>query len=265
MQKKLKDALRDIAESRNYANLIHILGWQDMRHRYRRSLLGPFWLVGSTAALVLTICLVMGPMFGVPSADYVPYVASGMIVWNLIVSMVTESCQAFISQSNMIRQTSAPIFTYVARVAWKNTLLFLHSLVIFPVALWLSGARTNACALLALPGFLLVMANLVWIGLVLAIISARYRDLPKTIDSVTPVMMFMTPIMWKPELMPSRIGAHIVQFNPFYWLMQLVRLPLIGEVPPKALWLGVAAVALLGWMLAVFLFARTRERIVYWL
>lgn len=230
MQQKLRAAWADVAESRKFASLIHILGWQDMRHRYRRSLLGPFWLVGSTAALVATICLLLGPMFGIPAAQYVPYVAGGMIVWNLIVSMVTESCQAFISESTMIRQTSAPLFTYVARVAWRNTLFFAHNLVIFPVALWLSGAHTNWNALLAVPGFLLLMANLAWMGLVLGILAARYRDLPKTIESVIPVMMFLTPIMWKPEMMPFRIGARILQFNPFYWLIDLVRLLLVEQL-----------------------------------
>lgn len=265
MLKKLKEAWRDIAESRKYASLIHILGWQDMQHRYRRSLLGPFWLVGSTAALVATICFIMGPMFGVPPNQYVPYVAAGMIVWNLIVSMVTESCQAFISQSTMIRQTSAPLFTYVARVAWRNLLLFAHNLVIFPVALWIAGAHTNINALAAIPGLLLVMANLSWMGLALAIVSARYRDFPKTIESVIPVMMFMTPIMWRPEMMPIHLGVKILQLNPFFWMIDLVRLPLMGGIPPGKVWLGAMMVAAAGWVFAWILFARSRERIVYWL
>jgi ABC-type polysaccharide/polyol phosphate export permease len=265
MLEKFKAALSDVARSRKFASLIHLLGWQDMRHRYRRSFLGPFWLVGSTAALVATICFLFGPMFGIPAAEYVPYVAAGMIVWNLIVSMVTESCQAFISEATMIRQSSAPLFTYVARVAWRNSLFFAHNLVIYPVALWISGAHTNIDALLALPGFLLVMANLSWMGLIMGILAARYRDLPKTIESVIPVMMFMTPIMWKPEKMPSQIGAQFVNFNPFYWLIDLIRLPMMGGCPPGKVWLAAALTAVLGWAIAMIVFARSRDRIVYWL
>ena len=165
----------------------------------------------------------------------------------------------------MIRPTSAPLFTYVARVAWRNILLFAHNLVIFPVALWLSGAHTNINALAAIPGLLLVMANLLWMGLVLAIVSARYRDFPKTIESVIPVMMFMTPIMWRPEMMPIQIGVKILQLNPFFWMIDLVRLPLLGGIPPGKVWLGAMMVAAVGWVFAWILFARSRERIVYWL
>lgn len=209
MLEKLKAAFLDVARSRKFASLIHLLGWQDMRHRYRRSLLGPFWLVASTAALITAIALLFGPMSSIPVSQYVPYVAAGMIVWNLIVSMFTESCQAFISEATMIRQTSAPLFTYVARVAWRNTLFFAHNIVIYPVALWLTGGHTNMNAFLAVPGFLLVMINLCWIGLVLGILAARYRDLPKTIDSVIPVMMFLTPIWW----MPARRWRHRKNFH----------------------------------------------------
>jgi ABC-type polysaccharide/polyol phosphate export permease len=265
MWNKWKAALADVCRAREFASLVHLLGWQDMRHRYRRSLLGPFWLVGSTAALVASICLVMGPMFRVPASEYVPYVAAGMMVWHLIVSMAAESCQAFISQAAMIRQSSAPLFTYVARVAWRNTLLFAHSLIIFPVALWVAGAHTNANALLALPGFLLLMANLGWLALVLGILAARYRDLPKTIDSIVPVMMFLTPVMWMPEMAPSRLGARLAAANPFYWLIELVRGPLTGGVPPAALWVAAGLASVAGWLGALALFARTRERIVYWL
>ena len=144
-------------------------------------------------------------------------------------------------------------------------MLFAHNLVIFPVALWLAGAHTNINALAAIPGLLLVMANLLWMGLVLAIVSARYRDFPKTIESVIPVMMFMTPIMWRPEMMPIQIGVKILQLNPFFWMIDLVRLPLLGGIPPGKVWLGAMMVAAVGWVFAWILFARSRERIVYWL
>jgi ABC-type polysaccharide/polyol phosphate export permease len=264
MLEKLKAAFLDVARSRKFASLIHLLGWQDMRHRYRRSLLGPFWLVASTAALITAIALLFGPMSSIPASQYVPYVAAGMIVWNLIVSMFTESCQAFISEATMIRQTSAPLFTYVARVAWRNTLFFAHNLVIYPVALWLTGGHSNMNAFLAVPGFLLVMINLSWIGLVLGILAARYRDLPRTIDSVIPVMMFLTPIWWMPA-QAAGVIAKIFTWNPFYWLIDLIRLPLMGGIPPGKVWIAAALVALIGWGIALITFARSRDRIVYWL
>jgi ABC-type polysaccharide/polyol phosphate export permease len=215
--------------------------------------------------VIATICFIMGPAMGVPPAQYVPYVAAGMIIWNLIVSMCTESCGTFISESTMIRQSSAPLFTYVARVAWRNILLFAHNLIIFPAALWISGAQTNMNALLGVPGFLLVIINLTWMGFILAILSARYRDLQKTIDSLIPVMMFITPIMWKPEMMPAHLTVKILQLNPFYWMVDLVRVPLLGGIPPGKVWLGAAIVAVVGWVAALIVFARSKERIVYWL
>jgi lipopolysaccharide transport system permease protein len=89
--------------------------------------------------------------------------------------------------------------------------------------------------------------------------------LQKTIDSLIPVMMFITPVMWKPEMMPAHLGVKILQLNPFFWMIDLVRVPLLGGIPPGKVWLGAALVAIVGWVAALIVFARSKERIVYWL
>lgn len=165
----------------------------------------------------------------------------------------------------MIRQTSAPLFTYVARVAWKNTLVFAHNIVVFPLALWIAGAGTNLNVLLSVPGFLLVIMNLTWMGFILAILAARYRDLQKTIESVMPVIMFLTPVWWMPNTNANEFIIKSLQLNPFFWMLDLVRTPLMGGVPTGEVWLGAAMVAVAGWITASIVFARTKDRIVYWL
>ena len=77
-------------------------------------------------------------------------------------------------------------------------------------------------------------------------------------------MMFLTPIWWMPS-QAAGVIAKIFTWNPFYWLIDLVRLPLMGEIPPGKVWIAAALVALLGWMIALVTFARSRDRIVYWL
>ena len=66
-------------------------------------------------------------------------------------------------------------------------------------------------------------------------------------------------------MMPIQIGVKILQLNPFFWMIDLVRLPLLGGIPPGKVWLGAMMVAAVGWVFAWILFARSRERIVYWL
>jgi lipopolysaccharide transport system permease protein len=99
----------------------------------------------------------------------------------------------------------------------------------------------------------------------LGILAARYRDLPKTVDSVLPILMFLTPVIWKAESVPHRPGIELLNLNPFRWMLELVRSPLLGTVPAGGLWIAAFLAALVGWVMALLLFARSRERIVYWL
>jgi lipopolysaccharide transport system permease protein len=80
----MKGAVLDIAAAQKRWRLINMLGWRDLKQRYKRSLLGPFWLSVGTALQIATICLVFGSVLSVPMSEYAPYVTAGMIFWQFI-------------------------------------------------------------------------------------------------------------------------------------------------------------------------------------
>ena len=83
-------ALADIVDgARNYP-VWWILAWQDIRQRYRRSVLGPFWI---TLTMMATIAG-MGPLYAallkIDARDFIPYLALGLIAWGLVSSIILE-------------------------------------------------------------------------------------------------------------------------------------------------------------------------------
>jgi len=261
----MKDAVLDIAAAQKRWRLIGMLGWQELKHRYRRSLLGPFWLSVSTAILIAVISLVFGSMLNVPMSEYVPYVTAGMILWQFIVATITSSCGSFVGCSPLIKQSDVPMFVYVEKDLWRDLITLGHNLLILPLAFLLFGRGIDWTALLAVPGFLLLLANLGWMSLVLAVLATRYRDLPQTVNSILPTFMFVTPIIWLPSMMPGRFGAAFTTYNPVARLIELVRGPLLGQVPSATTWIVCAVMAIVGWLIALYIFDRGRRRIVYWL
>src|SRR5712691_2928968 len=77
------------------------LGWHDIRQRYRRSSLGPVWLTISMGGMVGSLGLLYGGLLGQPIRDYLPYLASGFIVWGLISGIMLDSCNVFISAADV--------------------------------------------------------------------------------------------------------------------------------------------------------------------
>ena len=94
-------------------------------------------------------------------------------------------------------------------------------------------------------------------------VSARFRDIPQLINSIVQIVFFVTPIMWKPELLRSR-DPIIADFNPFYHLVEIVRAPLLGQLPSAKSYMAVLLITLVNVMIVGAFFARFRSRISYW-
>ena len=255
-------ALHDLVQGARLRHLWGMLGWQDIRRRYRRSVLGPFWLTISMGVLVAALGTLYGMLLRVELVDYAPFLALGFIVWALISGVITEGCTAFIGAEGIIRQVGLPLSVHVYRLLWRNFLILCHNSVVFVIVAAIFGVWPGWAGLLAVPGLALLCLNGIWAGLLLGIICARFRDVPPIAASVVRILFFVTPIIWMPELMPGR--AFVLDFNPFYHLVEVVRAPLLGKVPGLGSWLVVLGVTVAGGLVAFEFFRRYRWRVAYW-
>jgi lipopolysaccharide transport system permease protein len=156
------------------------LGWQDIRQRYRRSVLGPIWITLSMGILVGTLGVIYGRVFNTELKDYLPFLCLGFIVWGFISSSANECCTAFTASAGIIKQSKGAFSIHVLRVVWRNFIVFAHTFVIFvPVAI-IFGVKPYPAMLLALPGLMLLFLNSIWLGLVIAILSTRFYDVRRS-------------------------------------------------------------------------------------
>ena len=255
-------ALQDIVEGARAIHLWGLLGWQDVRQRYRRSTLGPFWLTISMGALVGGLGFLYAGLFKIGIADYLPFIAVGFIVWGLVSSLLTDGCAAFISAESIIKQVALPLSIHVYRVLWRNFIILAHNAIIYVIVALLFSVQPGWVGFLALPGLVLLGLNGVWVGLLLGLVSARFRDVPQIVASVVQIAFFLTPIIWKPELLPER--ALLLDLNPFFHFVEVVRAPLLGQVPGLTSWLAALGVTLGGWLVTLAMYRRFHWRIPYW-
>ncbi len=255
-------ALRDVVQGVRAFRLWAMLGWQDIRQRYRRSTLGPFWLTISMGVLVGVLGVLYAGLFRMDVADYLPFVAAGLIIWGLLSGLLTEGCAAFIGAEGIIKQLSLPLSVHVYRVVWRNLIVFAHNVLIYVAVAVVFSIQPGWTGLLILPGVALLCLNGVWMGLLFGLVSARFRDVPQIAASVVQVAFFLTPIIWKPELLPDR--TFVLDLNPFFHLVELVRAPLLGQAPGLVSWLAAAGITLGGWLVTLLMYRRYRWRIAYW-
>ena len=238
------------------------LGWYDILQRYRRSILGPFWLTASMAIMVMGLGVLYAGLFNTSIHDFLPFLCVGLLTWNFISSFLTEGGTLFTGAESHIKQIRVPYSVYVYRSSWSKLIIFAHNFVIYVGVLIYFQNWPGAVAFLAIPGLLLVLFNGALASLYVGMLSARFRDVPQVINSVVQIIFFMTPIMWKPELLKTR--TYISDFNPFFHLLEIVRAPLLGNLPTMGNYLVVLLITSLNVVVVGAFFTRFRPRISYW-
>ncbi|ALK08443.1 ABC-2 type transporter [Blastochloris viridis] len=255
-------ALADLNEAVRLSWFWLALGWVDILQRYRGSMLGPFWLTLTTAAFIAGLGPLYAQLFNLEMAQYLPYLAIGFTAWGFINGTIADCCNAFIFAGDTLKQIRVPRLALLFQVIWRNVIVFAHSLPIFVVVLLFLGPSMSPVILLVIPGFVLVVLNLVWIGLVVAILCTRFRDIGPIITSVMQIAFFLTPVMW--DHRNQRVDEIYIAINPFASYIELIRAPLLEEAPDAIFVVVALGTLVVGSALAALLFIRARRRIVYW-
>lgn len=253
------DLIRGIQATRVWGTL----GWHDIRQRYRRSILGPFWFTLSTAIMVAVLGTLYSTLLHQDAKQYVPFLAIGLVVWQFLSTCATEGCNVFIGAGYLIKQIRLPLTVHVCRQVWRNFVIFLHSLPVVIIALIIFGQWPNEYIFVLPFGLILLLLNAIWVTVVLGILCARYRDILPIVSNFIQIAFFFTPVMWPADILKQR--AWVAEYNPLYHLIEIVRAPVLGVPTQMNSWIWSIGMAVFGFALAQWMMFRFRNRVAYWL
>ena len=240
------------------------LAMQDIKQRYRRSMLGPLWITASTGVMVGAMGPLYGLLLGQSVGSYTQYLAISIVLWMFISTTVNEAGNVFVGSENFIKQVYMPLSVFVYRMLARNLIMMAHNLlVVLLVLLVLPPAHFHTLWIVPL-GFILVVANLTWIVFLLGLLGTRFRDIPQIVINLVQVAFFMSPIIWRADMLGPN-AKFLADFNPLYHFMEIVRAPLLGEAVRGISWLVSFGLLLVGGVTTFLAFARLRWRVPYWL
>lgn len=240
------------------------MGYQDYKMANAGSRLGRYWPTIGMAIRIVFIGTIFSLLFNSSRGDYLPWLASGWIVWGFISSAFQGSANAYISSKAMMLSLPLDKRSFVVKVIINQTLSLIQNLPLLIVVVILYPRTLGFEVLLFFPAALINFIFLIGTGLMLGPLLARYRDVGPFIGAIMGVMFFVLPIMWRPQDLGEGIARVIVGFNPFYHYLQLVRLPLIGDIPTLINWSLASAGALLAITIGLFVYKKTIDKVVYW-
>ena len=222
--------LRDLWQGwRDYRELWLTVGMFDIKKRYRRSLLGPFWITISLGTFILGLSFIYRPLAGGNVESFLPFLAFGFIAWQFISQLVLDGCMVFIANGPIIEQRRAPLSIYIFQTVWRHLIILAHNLLLHALIVLLAGLWPSWQTLLVIPGIILVSINGISMGMLLGTLCGRFRDIPPIVQTIVQMMFLFTPILWHPDQAPGRELIYLL--NPFYYLVEIIREPLEGVAP----------------------------------
>ena len=258
-----KAALNDIVEGARLWRVWLSLSWQEFVSTYRRSIIGVFWVMLSFAAFVFIKLTIFSSLLGADDVRYYDaYLVIGFFMWVYSQQVIMTAPDTFVSSSGWIRSEALPLSTYIYKMVMREIYNLFFTFAVVVIALVYLQYPVEIQALYAVPAILFLLLNAFAIKLLLGIIGARVRDITHLVKAIMLPMMFLTPIFWMPSQMPNLMK--VLWWNPLFHAIEIFRAPILdGEFPTES-WIFMGVVFAIVSVSGFLLFARLRQRIVFW-
>ena len=115
------------------------LSWMDIKLRYARSILGPFWIVLSSMVLIGGLTFVFNSLWGMDVKSVVPWIAIGVIVWGFILTVVEEGSQMLIN--DVFNNLAIKPLKWCLIHVFKNLIILTHNSLVIFLALYFTDVK----------------------------------------------------------------------------------------------------------------------------
>ena len=202
------------------------LAWGDLKARYSRSVIGPLWLVAGFAIFAIGLAIIWSKIFSEEINKIFPFFSVGLTIWMLISGIISQASTHYTENRNTILNINISEKKLTTLMMSGHVITFLHYYIFIIPLLIFFKVELNIHSLLSFLGFILVILNLYWISILLGYLGAKYRDIPPLINALLQPLFFITPIIFKPNMLGEFYW--IINVNPFTHYINIVREPILG-------------------------------------
>lgn len=234
----------DLKEVWNYRELLYFFTWRDLKVRYKQTAIGVLWAVFQPFITMVVFTIFFGGLLKIPS-DGVPYpifVYTGLLFWQFFSSALSDTSNVLITNQAIITKVYFPRLLLPLSSVMTKFIDFAIASVILVGMMIYYGYTPNILGLLIIPLLLLItfMAS-VGLGLFLASINVKYRDVRYVLPFFIQILMFITPVIY-----PAGIAGKyswLLALNPMMGVIQSARASLLGTTVLNFTLIGISFIS----------------------
>lgn len=206
---------------------------RDLQQKYRRSKLGVLWSVITPTGLAVVIGSVYAILFSSDPKEFIPLLFAGLNPWNFISNSVTIGAMAFIMAEGYLKQSTVSAQIFPLRNVLVCFVDLLYSIIaFFVVYLALQPDLFGPKMLMVFPGLIIMFVFVLAIANIVSVINLNIRDFQPFQSIVLQGLFYVTPVIYSKEMMAEKGMSFIYQWNPFYYILEVVKMPLLGKELP---------------------------------
>jgi ABC-type polysaccharide/polyol phosphate export permease len=256
---------REARELIAYRALLRMLVINQLKQRYRRSLLGMGWVLVSPLLNTAVLSIAFSALFKESIVQYPVYVIVGLIAWNFFAQTTTLGIDAAVSGSGLLQRVYLPRSTFVVATLGGALINMGIALVALLIVLLALGAPLYASALVLPLAIALLALFTLGVTLVVATLAVFVGDVAHLYQLLVQALFFLTPIVYPSEIVPAQF-RWLVQLNPVSLMVDLFRALLYrGQLPPSSQWSAATGIALATLVIGWALFSWKADQSVYYL
>jgi lipopolysaccharide transport system permease protein len=239
------------------------LGLQDIRLKYRRSLIGPWWITLSSGLTILMLSILWSKLFNMNLDVYVPFFGIGFICWGWISTQIIESTLGFTPFKASIKQIRLMPSIFIYRLNLRNIVILAHNFIIVVIIFAYFRIVPSSINLISILGIFLVQLNISLLMIIVSIFCTRYHDMSQVVTVLIQVAFLFTPILWEPSILQGH--EYLLDYNIFYHWIEIIRGPLLNKIPTLSNWIWSLSSLLALLFTSTWMLGRFKHRIPYWI
>jgi len=258
---KKKLSIEDFREIWCYRELLYFFVWRDLKIRYRQTTIGVMWAMFQPLMTMVVFSIFFGKLAKIPS-DGVPYpifVYTGLLFWQLFSGALSETSATLIGNQSIITKVYFPRLILPLSAVMTKFIDFAIATFILIGMMFFYGYRPHLVGIAILPLLLFITFMIaVGMGLFLAALNVKYRDVRYALPFFIQILLFITPVIY-----PASIAgkySRILALNPMTGVIQAARAALLGTTPINWLLLTISGIICFIMLLIGIIYFKTVER-----
>lgn len=245
-----------------YRSLLEELISRDVKIKYKHSVLGVLWTLLNPLLMMIVLSIVFSNLFRFDIENFPLYILSGQVIFNFFNDATTSAMSAIVGNAALIKKVYVPKYMFVLSRVFSSVINLMASFLALIIVMLVTRAELHWTVLLAFVPIVLVTIMALGIGLILATITVKFRDVMHLYSVLMTVLLYLTPVIYPMSILTDKL-YRFVMGNPLTLVIVMFRDLMINNTMFRIQDLGLATLeAVIFLILGIWVFYKKQDEFI---